>query len=103
VFEFEPMTYGSESECATHYTTAPHKVAMELRLGHAAASNGSVVSGLSECVLSSSLSFLRATNTRQTYRTLSISLLYGFHPYLRTLLCNKCTIDNAQVGFDMYT
>jgi len=20
---FEPMTYGSESECATHYTTAP--------------------------------------------------------------------------------
>jgi len=22
---FEPMTYGSESECATHYTTAPHK------------------------------------------------------------------------------
>jgi len=25
VFGFEPMTYGSESECATHYTTAPHK------------------------------------------------------------------------------
>jgi len=22
---FEPTTYGSESECATHYTTAPHK------------------------------------------------------------------------------
>jgi len=21
---FEPMTYGSECECATHYTTAPH-------------------------------------------------------------------------------
>jgi len=21
---FEPMTYGSESECAIHYTTAPH-------------------------------------------------------------------------------
>jgi len=26
VLEFEPMTYGSESECATHYTTAPHLV-----------------------------------------------------------------------------
>jgi len=25
VLGFEPMTYGSESECATHYTTAPHK------------------------------------------------------------------------------
>jgi len=24
VLGFEPMTYGSESECATHYTTAPH-------------------------------------------------------------------------------
>jgi len=23
------MTYGSESECATHYTTAPHKLANE--------------------------------------------------------------------------
>jgi len=22
---FEPMTYGSESERATHYTTAPHE------------------------------------------------------------------------------
>jgi len=22
---FQPMTYGSESECAIHYTTAPHK------------------------------------------------------------------------------
>jgi len=21
---FEPMTYESEGECATHYTTAPH-------------------------------------------------------------------------------
>jgi len=26
VLGFEPMTYGSESECATHYTIAPHKV-----------------------------------------------------------------------------
>jgi len=26
VLGFEPMTYGSESECATHYTTVPHKV-----------------------------------------------------------------------------
>jgi len=24
VLRFEPMTYESESECATHYTTAPH-------------------------------------------------------------------------------
>jgi len=24
VLEFEPMTYGSEIECATRYTTAPH-------------------------------------------------------------------------------
>jgi len=24
VLGFEPMTYGSESECASHYTTAPH-------------------------------------------------------------------------------
>jgi len=24
VLGFEPMTYGSESECATHYTTATH-------------------------------------------------------------------------------
>jgi len=24
VLGFEPMTYGSESECDTHYTTAPH-------------------------------------------------------------------------------
>jgi len=27
VLGFEPMTYGSESECATHYTTAPTVVA----------------------------------------------------------------------------
>jgi len=26
VLGFEPMTYGSESECATHYTTAPHNM-----------------------------------------------------------------------------
>jgi len=26
VLGFEPMTYGSESECATHYTTAPHNL-----------------------------------------------------------------------------
>jgi len=25
VLGFEPMTYGSESECAAHYTIAPHK------------------------------------------------------------------------------
>jgi len=25
VLGFEPMTYGYESECATHYTTAPNK------------------------------------------------------------------------------
>jgi len=25
VLGFEPTTYGSESECAAHYTTAPHK------------------------------------------------------------------------------
>jgi len=25
VLGFEPTTYGSESDCATHYTTAPHK------------------------------------------------------------------------------
>jgi len=24
MLRFEPTTYGSESECATHYTTAPH-------------------------------------------------------------------------------
>jgi len=24
VLGFEPTTYGSESECATHYTAAPH-------------------------------------------------------------------------------
>jgi len=24
VLGFEPMTYGPENECATHYTTAPH-------------------------------------------------------------------------------
>jgi len=35
VLGFEPMTYGSESECATHYTplhytTAPHKVRQKL-------------------------------------------------------------------------
>jgi len=23
-FDFEPMTYGPESECATHYTITPH-------------------------------------------------------------------------------
>jgi len=30
VLGFEPMTYGSESECATHYTTAPQKKQAEV-------------------------------------------------------------------------
>jgi len=31
VLGFEPMTYGSESECATyHYTTAPHTTPQRL-------------------------------------------------------------------------
>jgi len=32
VLGFEPMTYGSESECATHDTTAPHKVPYNSKL-----------------------------------------------------------------------
>jgi len=34
VLDFEPMTYGSESECATHYTIAPEiKWLMRIKYG----------------------------------------------------------------------
>jgi len=39
VLGFELMTYGSESECATHYTTAPHKCVKVIALRELARSN----------------------------------------------------------------
>jgi len=33
VLGFEPMTYGSESECAIHYTTAPHEAEADRKHG----------------------------------------------------------------------
>jgi len=68
VLEFKSMTYGSESECATHYTTAPHGVQSpghHTGDGHAASPNQTLL-GTSCLVLGPCRSFFTIT-TPHTY------------------------------------